>query len=94
MPTIDIYSWLEDFDNEELDHDAWIEQLQEAVEKYNEEYKTSFDPKHTVYNYVNRVINKPGMGVVSFRDGEFKTSDPQLAEALKSSSNNKANKPI
>ena len=56
MPTIDIYSWLEDFDNAELPHDEWIEQLEEAVVTYNEENKTNFDPKHTVYNYINRVI--------------------------------------
>lgn len=57
---LSIYQWLEDFDDSELPLDEWIEQLQEAVEKYNEEYKTSFDPKHTVYNYINRVI-KPDM---------------------------------
>lgn len=60
MPTLTVYEFIEDFDNAELPHEEWMEQLQEAVEKYNEEYKTSFDPKHTVYNYINRVI-KPDM---------------------------------
>jgi len=56
MPTITIYEHLEDFDNAELSHDEWIEQLEQAVIAYNEENKTTFDPKHTVYNYINRVI--------------------------------------
>lgn len=60
MSTLTVYEFIEDFDNSELPHDEWIEQMEEAVMTYNEEYGTSFDPKHTVYNYINRVI-KPDM---------------------------------
>lgn len=51
---LDIYLWLEDHDNCELSHEDWIEQMEDAVVTYNEQYGTDHDPKRTVHIYINR----------------------------------------
>lgn len=58
MPELSIYEHLQDFDNAELDHDAWMEQLEEAVENYNAEHGTTHNPRQTVINYINRQITE------------------------------------
>lgn len=53
MP-LDVYLFIEDFDNNELSHEDWIEQMEDAVVTYNEQYGTNHDPKRTVHIYINR----------------------------------------
>lgn len=54
MSQLDVYSFIEDFDNCELSHEDWIEQMEDAVVTYNEQYGTDHDPKRTVHIYINR----------------------------------------
>lgn len=54
MSDLTIWLWLEDHDNADLNHGDWLEQLEEAVRTYNQEYGTSYDPKKTTYQYINR----------------------------------------
>lgn len=46
-----INEFLEDWDNAELTNGEWEEQMEEAVQRYNEEYGTDHMPKSTVRNY-------------------------------------------
>lgn len=46
-----VYEYMEDFDNAELNGSDRLEQLRDAVIKYNEEYGTSHDPKRTLSEY-------------------------------------------
>ena len=50
---MNIYDYLEDWDDEELNHYEWEEQMKEAVEKYNEEYGTDHMPRSTVKAYAS-----------------------------------------
>jgi len=58
MSQLTVYDFLEDHDNSELSHEDWMEQMEDAVVTYNEQYNTQFDPKHTVYNYINRATKQ------------------------------------
>lgn len=51
-----VYEFMQDFDNPELFHDDWMEQLEEAVETYNDQHQTNHNPRQTVINYINRQI--------------------------------------
>lgn len=51
---IDIYLFLEDFDNAELSEYDWMENMIEKVRDYNEEWNVNYDPKRTVENYLDR----------------------------------------
>lgn len=51
---ITIWEELEDHDNSELDLSEWLEQMEDAVRSYNEENSTSYDPRKTVQQYINR----------------------------------------
>lgn len=51
---LDIWLYLEDFDNAELSEYDWMENMIEKVRDYNEAYDTNHDPKRTVENYVSR----------------------------------------
>jgi hypothetical protein len=54
MSKLTVYEFIEDFDNAELPHEEWMEQMEEAVETYNEHYNASHNPRVTVINYINR----------------------------------------
>ncbi len=55
--------------------------------------KVEFVDWNKMPNDLQNLIIKNRAVMVNFRDGEFKTSDPQLADSLKNSPLNKANKP-
>jgi len=55
MGNLTVFQFIEDFDNAELDHDDWMEQLEDAVRTYNEEYQTNHDPRKTVNRYINQI---------------------------------------
>lgn len=48
---LNIYLWVEDFDNAELPEYDRLEQLREAVIEYNEKYNTKYMPDSTVQRY-------------------------------------------
>ena len=50
---MDINLFLEDWDNAELSATEWREQMEEAVQKYNEEYGTDHMPRSAVRNYIS-----------------------------------------
>lgn len=54
MSTLSVYEFIEDFDSQELSTEDWIEQMEDAVVTYNEQYGTDHDPKRTVHIYINR----------------------------------------
>lgn len=47
-----IYEFIEDWDNAELSENEWQEQMEEAVQKYNEQYQTNYNPYRTVKQYL------------------------------------------
>lgn len=49
---MNIYDYLEDFDNSELSEYDREEQLREAVADYNEKYGTSYTPLNMVKRYL------------------------------------------
>ena len=49
---LNIYLWLEDFDNSELPEYDREEQLREAVVDYNETYGTNYTPMSMVRRYL------------------------------------------
>ena len=49
---LNIYLWLEDFDNSELPEYDREEQLREAVVDYNETYSTNYTPMSMVRRYL------------------------------------------
>jgi len=51
---ITVWEHMEDFDNAELSHYDWREQLEDAVRTYNAENGTAYDPAETFLSYVNR----------------------------------------
>lgn len=51
---LDIWLYLEDFDNAELSEYDWMENMIEKVRDYNEEFGVNYDPKRTVENYLER----------------------------------------
>jgi hypothetical protein len=51
-----VYQFLQDFDDPNLNHEDWIQKLQEAVIDYNKVHDEQHDPKETVESYINRVI--------------------------------------
>lgn len=55
---MDINLYLEDWDNAELSNGEWEEQMEEAVQRYNEEYGTDHMPKSAVRNYKSWKWNK------------------------------------
>jgi len=50
---MNINEFLEDWDNAELSHIEWQEQMEEAVQRYNEEYNTDHNPRSAVKNYIS-----------------------------------------
>lgn len=54
MSTLSVYEFIEDHDNAELSHEDWLEQMEDAVVTYNEQYGTDHNPKRTVHIYINR----------------------------------------
>jgi len=50
---IDIYLYLEDWDNFGLNGYDWSEWMREAVLTYNEEYGTDYKPDATIAQYVS-----------------------------------------
>jgi hypothetical protein len=54
MSTLSVYEFIEDHDNAELSTEEWLEQMEDAVVTYNEEYGTDHYPKRTVKIYINR----------------------------------------
>ena len=48
---LNIYLWLEDYDNSELAEYDRLEQLREAVKVYNYQYNTNYMPDSTVQRY-------------------------------------------
>lgn len=60
---MDIYLWMEDFDDDTLPDYDRHEQLREAVEMYNGEHDTDYAPESQVRRYFSwkREKNKPDM---------------------------------
>lgn len=52
MEALNIFLWLEDFDNPELDDYEYTEQLRDAVLTYNGKYNTQYAPDATVKRYL------------------------------------------
>lgn len=48
---MNLYLYLEDFDNPELEGYEWEEQMENAVLDYNEEYNTEHIPDKAIKNY-------------------------------------------
>lgn len=48
---MNIYEFLEDFDNPELEGYDWEEQMEYAVQQYNYDYDESYDSRATIKNY-------------------------------------------
>lgn len=55
---ITLMEWMEDFDNRELSEYDLQEQLREAVEDYNSEHDTHYDPQRHVIKYFRWVKEK------------------------------------
>jgi len=51
MPIITVYAYMEDFDNAELPSLEWQEQLENAVQDYNDSYHTQHKPHQTFLEY-------------------------------------------
>lgn len=49
--TMNVYDYIEDFDNGSLDFPEWFEQMIQAVKDYNEEFGTLHDPQRIVAQY-------------------------------------------
>lgn len=45
---IDIFKYIEDFDNPVLEFPEWLEQMVEAVKDYNIEHGTTYDPANII----------------------------------------------
>lgn len=58
---MDLFEYIQDFDNPELSAYDRHEQLREAVEGYNNEYGTAHDPEKTIKKYQAwlRSLNQP-----------------------------------
>lgn len=52
---LNIYLFIEDYDNSELSEYDRLEQLREAVKVYNYQYDTEYMPDSTVRNYLSRL---------------------------------------
>lgn len=48
---MNINEYLEDYDNSELNDYDWVEQMEEAVGMYNEEYRTDHEPTKAIKKY-------------------------------------------
>lgn len=46
-----INEYLEDYDNSELNSSDWYDQMEEAVDMYNEEYRASYTAPAAIRNY-------------------------------------------
>ena len=55
---MNLYEFMEDFDNAELDDYERDEQLRNAVVDYNEEYGTAYKPAKALLNYKSYIRNK------------------------------------
>lgn len=51
---ITIWEELEDHDNSDLELSDWLEQMEDTVRSYNEANSTTYDPRKTVQQYINR----------------------------------------
>lgn len=51
---MNIYEFMEDFDNSELSEEEWTEQMEEAVREHDEMYPPLFERniKRTIRNYL------------------------------------------
>lgn len=50
---MNIYDYMEDWDDENLSNFEWNEQMEEAVQLYNQEYGTDHMPRSAVKRYIS-----------------------------------------
>jgi len=50
---MDVYKYLEDFDNSELSESEWLENMRDKVRDFNEEFGTNLNPSTIVNNYIH-----------------------------------------
>jgi ABC-type glutathione transport system ATPase component len=51
IPT-DLYEYLQDHDNADLNEDEWHENMRQKVHEYNQEHGTNWNPQRTIGNYL------------------------------------------
>ncbi len=63
MKTLPLFDFMSDFDNSDLSEDERDEQLMEAVQDYNFQNDSNFDPKRELKNYKamlkRRILEEP-----------------------------------
>lgn len=55
---MDVFLFLEDFDDEFLQGNEWEEQMREAVEQYNQDYDKNYPVYETIQKYKRWKKNK------------------------------------